>query len=113
MLSRLKSWDDQASWREFFATYGRLIYCIAIKAGLTDAEAQDVVQETIIIVARKIPAFKYDPTLGAFKSWLLLITRRRIEKQLTAAHVYIMKHRVSAALKKEMLQLEPDKRSNG
>src|SRR5580765_6399312 len=82
LLSRLKSWDDQASWREFFATYGRLIYCIAIKAGLTDAEAQDVVQETIIIVARKIPAFKYDPALGSFKGWLLLITRRRIEKQL-------------------------------
>ena len=82
LLSRLKSWDDQASWREFFATYGRLIYCIAIKAGLTDAEAQDVVQETIIIVARKIPAFTYDPALGSFKSWLLLITRRRIEKQL-------------------------------
>ena len=57
LLSRLKSWDDQASWREFFTTYGRLIYCIAIKAGLTDAEAQDVVQETIIIVARKIAAF--------------------------------------------------------
>ena len=39
-------------------------------------------QETVIVVTRKIPGFKYDPALGSFKSWLLLITRRRIEKQL-------------------------------
>src|SRR2546422_4185516 len=82
LLSRLKNWNDQASWKEFFDTYGRLIYRVATKAGLTDAEAQDVVQETVIVVARKIPGFKYDPALGSFKSWLMLITRRRIEKQL-------------------------------
>ena len=82
LLSRLKNWDDQKSWQEFFDTYGKLIYRIAVKAGMTDAEAQDVVQETVIVVARKIPSFKYDPALGSFKSWLLLITRRRIEKQL-------------------------------
>jgi RNA polymerase sigma-70 factor (ECF subfamily) len=82
LLSRLKNWDDQEGWKEFFDTYSKLVYRIAAKAGLTDAEAQDVVQETIIVVARKIPDFKYDPALGSFKSWLLLITRRRIEKQI-------------------------------
>ena len=82
LLSRLKNGDDQESWQEFFDTYGRLVYRVAVKAGLSDAEAQDDVQETVIVVARKIPGFKYDPALGSFKSWLLLITRRRIEKQL-------------------------------
>jgi RNA polymerase sigma factor (sigma-70 family) len=82
LLSRLRGWDDQESWQEFFGTYGRLIYRIAVKAGLTSAEAEDVVQETVIIVARKLPGFKYDPALGSFKGWLMLITRRRIEKQL-------------------------------
>jgi len=82
LLSRLKDCDDQESWKEFFDTYGRLIHRIAVKAGLTNAEAQDVVQETVIIAARKLPGFKYDPAIGSFKSWLLLITRRRIEKQL-------------------------------
>jgi len=53
LLSRLKNWNDQESWKEFFETYARLIYSVAAKAGLTDAEAQDVVQETVIIVARK------------------------------------------------------------
>ena len=82
LLTRLKNWDDSQTWTEFFNTYGKLIYRVACRAGLTNAEAQDVVQETILIVARKIPGFKYDPALGSFKSWLLLITRRRIHKQL-------------------------------
>jgi RNA polymerase sigma factor (sigma-70 family) len=78
LLSRLKNWDDAESWRDFFDTYWRLIYSVAIKAGLNDAEAQDVVQETVLSVARRMPNFKYDPAVGSFKSWLLLITRRRI-----------------------------------
>jgi RNA polymerase sigma-70 factor (ECF subfamily) len=82
LLTRLRSWDDQQSWKEFFDAYGQRIYRVARKAGLSDAEAQDVVQDTVIIVARKMPGFKYDPARGSFKSWLLLITRRRIEKQL-------------------------------
>jgi RNA polymerase sigma factor (sigma-70 family) len=78
LLSRLRNWDDQASWKAFFDTYWKLIYGVARKSGLTDAEAQDVVQETIISVAKQIPQFRYDPALGSFKGWLKQITRRRI-----------------------------------
>jgi len=81
LLSRIRDWDDQESWRRFFDTYWRLIYNTAVKAGLSDAEAQDVVQETILTVAKKIKEFHYDPTVGSFKGWLLTITRWRIADQ--------------------------------
>jgi len=81
LLSRLKNWDDQESWRDFFNTYWKLIYGTAIKAGLTDAEAQDVVQEAVLTVAKKMKDFKYDPALGSFKGWLLTTTRWRIADQ--------------------------------
>ena len=68
LLNRLKDWDDQTSWQEFFDTYWRLIYSVAIKAGLSDAEAQEVVQETVIGVARKISEFKADPAHGSFST---------------------------------------------
>ena len=54
---------------------------MALKSGLTEAEAQDVVQETVISVAKKMPEFKADPQAGSFKGWLLLITKRRIADQ--------------------------------
>ncbi len=81
LLGRMKNLDDQQSWKEFFDTYWRLIYGVAIQAGLSDAEAQEVVQETIVSVARKMRDFKYDPQIGSFKSWLMLLTRRRIIDQ--------------------------------
>jgi RNA polymerase sigma-70 factor (ECF subfamily) len=82
LLSRLQNWDDQESWKDFFDTYWRLIYAIALKSGLTEAEAQDVVQETVICVARDINKFKRDPKLGSFKGWLRNLTRWRIADQL-------------------------------
>ncbi len=81
LLSRLKNWSDEVSWKTFFDTYWKLIYGVARQAGLADAEAQDVVQETLIDVARKMPEFKYDPAIGSFKSWLKQLTRWRIQDQ--------------------------------
>ncbi len=82
LLSRLKDWDDQDSWRQFFDTYWQLIYNTGVKAGLTHAEAEDLVQEVVISVAKKMGGFKTDPAAGSFKSWLLTLTRWRIHDQL-------------------------------
>jgi RNA polymerase sigma-70 factor (ECF subfamily) len=82
LIERLKNWQDQASWREFFDIYWQLIYCVARKGGLTEVEAQDVVQETLISVAKHIPTFQYNPALGSFKAWLLNMARWRIIDQL-------------------------------
>ncbi len=81
LLSRLKNWEDQESWRAFFDTYWKLIYNSAIRAGLTDAEAQDVVQETVSAVCKKMPEFTYDPARGSFKAWLMKQTGWRIADQ--------------------------------
>jgi RNA polymerase sigma factor (sigma-70 family) len=81
LLSRLKDLDDSDSWRAFFNTYWKLIYGVAIKAGLSSSDAQEVVQETVIAVARRIGEFKYDPNVCSFKTWLLQVTRSRISNQ--------------------------------
>ncbi|MEQ1859630.1 MAG: sigma-70 family RNA polymerase sigma factor [Chthoniobacteraceae bacterium] len=79
MLDRLPDLADRVKWQEFFDTYWRLIYNIARKAGLNDTEAQEVVQETVIGVARNIGS--YDRKVGPFKTWLLQLTRWRIIDQ--------------------------------
>ena len=78
LLTRLRDWQDQDGWREFFDCYWRLIYNVARKSGLTDAEAQDVVQTTFMYLARRMPSFHYDRARGSFKSWLRVVTRSRI-----------------------------------
>jgi RNA polymerase sigma factor (sigma-70 family) len=81
LVERLADWRDHRRWQEFFDTYWKVIYSAARKSGLTDAEAQEVVQETVITVARNIDKLKYDPAIGSFKGWLLQITRWRIADQ--------------------------------
>jgi len=81
LIKRLKDWQDQTSWQDFFDTYWKLIYSVAMKSGLSETEAQDVVQETMFSIAKQMPDFKYDRSLGSFKSWLLKLTRWRITDQ--------------------------------
>lgn len=71
LLNRLKDMDDRTGWQEFFDAYSGLIYQVARRAGLTDDEAQEVVQETVLGVARKMGEFRVDPARGSFKAWLL------------------------------------------
>lgn len=78
LLSRLRDLDDNTSWRDFFDTYWKLIFSTALKSGLSQADAEDVVQETLLTVARKLPDFRYDPARGSFKGWLLHTARWRI-----------------------------------
>ena len=83
LLSRLKRWDDQGSWREFFDTYWKFLYCVAVKSGLSDEDARDVVQETVVAVAKGLREGRFKAAEGSsFKAWLQLIVRRRVVDHL-------------------------------
>ena len=82
LISRLRDWRDRASWQEFVDTYWKLIFTVALKSGLSHSEAEEVVQETVISIARKMPSFEYDPSRCSFKGWLKHVTRLRIIDQL-------------------------------
>ena len=85
LILRLRNWDDQESWRDFFNTYWKLIYSVTIKSGLGDAAAQDVVQDTIVSLATSLKDGRYDSSNGSFKSWLCTITHRRIVDHIRRA----------------------------
>jgi RNA polymerase sigma factor (sigma-70 family) len=78
LLTRLKNWEDQQGWKEFMDKYGRFIYGLARKAGFSQEEAEDVVQDTLVAVAKKIPDFRYQGEKGSFKAWLVMIVKSRI-----------------------------------
>jgi RNA polymerase sigma-70 factor (ECF subfamily) len=80
LLGRLKYLGDNSSWEDFLARYRNLVYGLAKNKGLTDEEAADAVQETLIAVSRHIGRFQYDPT-RSFRAWLLKIARSKIADQ--------------------------------
>jgi RNA polymerase sigma-70 factor (ECF subfamily) len=70
LLGRLgRNPNDSAAWREFVRYYGRTIFLWCQHWGLQDADADDVSQEILMEVARKMRTFVYDPA-RSFRAWL-------------------------------------------
>lgn len=110
LLERLKDWQDHASWQDFFETYWRLIYSVARKSGLTETEAQDVVQDTMIAVARQMPGFEYSHD-GSFRTWLCNLTRWRIADQLRKRQQALDPHPSDEDAEKQLAEQVPDPKS--
>lgn len=81
LIAKLANWEDQKAWDLFYKTYWKLIYSVALKAGLRSEEAFDVVQETVLCIAKQSQKGLYEADKGSFKSWLLNMTRWRIQDQ--------------------------------
>jgi RNA polymerase sigma-70 factor (ECF subfamily) len=60
---------DQAAWEVFVDRYGRHIYRWCRQWKLQDADAEDVTQDVLAKLARKMREFTYDPS-RSFRGWL-------------------------------------------
>jgi RNA polymerase sigma factor (sigma-70 family) len=81
LLGRVRDPHDRPGWDEFYARYRSLILRLALRSGLTEQEAEDALQETMVAVAKQMPAFRYDPAKGSFRGWLTRIVQCRVVDQ--------------------------------
>ena len=78
LLSRLRRPGSESAWTEFYRVYGPVILSYARRRGLDAARAEDVLQETMVILLRVMPNFRYDPDRGLFRNFLLNIVHQRL-----------------------------------
>ena len=78
LLQRIRDGQQALAWEDFHAEYSGVIIRYARKLGLNDAQAMDILQETMIELIRVLPKFEYDRQRGRFRNFLLTITHRRI-----------------------------------
>jgi RNA polymerase sigma-70 factor (ECF subfamily) len=81
LIVKLRDPTDEAAWREFLALYEPLIYRLARRKGLQDADANDLCQEVFRAVAGAI--VRWDPGLCGFRQWLYRIARNLLVNFLT------------------------------
>lgn len=74
LLGRLRrDPSNEKAWAEFVDHYGAKIYAWCRKWNLQEADAQDVTQNVLLKLARKLSEFTYDPS-RSFRAWLKTLT---------------------------------------
>lgn len=78
LLERLRNGTDHLSWEEFFTRYWPLIYGSAKYHGCSDATAEEIVQDVMLVVFQQKDVFQYDPSRGRFRDWLGTVVRNQV-----------------------------------
>ena len=78
LLLRLRDRGDDTAWSEFHELYAPLLYFYARERGLTCADAEEIRDQCLLVVAQKIAKFDYDRSKGGFKNWLYRIANGKV-----------------------------------
>ena len=75
LLVRLRDPKDREAWEEFVSIYRPLIYRVARRQGLQDADALNTSQEVLYKVSKLIFEQESPPAKGRFRRWLTVVAR--------------------------------------
>ncbi len=78
LLQGLREPDNQTVWSQFDARYRPMILKYAHRLGLSEADAQDAAQQTLIAFCEAYQAGKYEREKGRLRIWLFGIARNQI-----------------------------------
>ena len=83
LIFRVKNPADGAAWTEFLGIYQPVVFRMARRRGLQDADAQDVIQQVFLSISKSIEGWIPGDLQPPFRAWLTTIARNAITKALT------------------------------
>jgi RNA polymerase sigma-70 factor (ECF subfamily) len=109
LLIRLADSADHEAWSAFTAIYRPLIYRVARRRGLQDADAQDLVQQVFISLGKGIEQWLAGAKRARFRTWLHTVARNAVIDQLRSASRVVAAGGTTATMQ---LQEKTDARGN-
>lgn len=83
LLVILQAGGDADAWREFVTIYRPIIYRIARRHGLQDADAQDLTQQVLLSISGSIERWQKRDESVRFRHWLRRVAKNAICNALT------------------------------
>jgi len=83
LILRLQDAADVAAWDAFVDLYSPALHRVARRQGLRQADAENLVQEVMLSVAKSVAQWLQREDRGSFRSWLLRIARNESVDLLT------------------------------
>lgn len=77
---------DESAWQELVVKYGRLVYSIPRRYGLSASEADDVFQNVFLIALRQLGNLKNETSLAP---WLATITHRETQRIVKSQNRFV------------------------
>jgi RNA polymerase sigma-70 factor (ECF subfamily) len=105
LLERLRGGADPDAWARLVRLYTSLLFYWARRQHLQGADAEDLVQDVLLVLYRKLPEFRYDPR-QSFRGWLRTVLLNKWREKHRRARPE--PHQVHAALDDLARPEEPD-----
>lgn len=83
LLAQVRSHDNREAWEQFASIYRPVIYRLARRRGLQDADAQDLAQRVLMAVASAIGRWEKTDKSVRFRHWLRRIARNAVVNALS------------------------------
>ena len=83
LIDRVKDMSDRASWLDFMRIYQPVVYRLARRRGMQDADAHDIVQQVFASISRSLAEWKPAKDQPPFRAWLTTNARNAITTALT------------------------------
>ncbi len=80
LLDRLRQRAEGPSWQEFVDLYEPWLRGQLQRYGLQAADADDVVQEILVVLIKQLSNFQHNGRKGAFRAWLRGVTVNRLRE---------------------------------
>jgi RNA polymerase sigma-70 factor, ECF subfamily len=84
LIGRLREPADAEAWAQFVALYAPLLRAWVRPLCGQDADADDVLQEVLVVVVRRLPEFAHSRRMGAFRTWLKAVAANKLSDHLRA-----------------------------
>lgn len=83
LIARVKDPTDAVAWNNFVAIYQPVIYRMARRRAMQDADAQDLTQKVLLAVSQAIGRWEPGGDRPPFRAWLATLARNAILNALT------------------------------